>query len=206
MGRWMDAAQAANSQKRPGAVLTKPPKAPDAPLLAVLAVPDPGAFVKTRAANDQAPAVPTPASCATCAHRTRAGVCGDPVAAGPVVFCDTVADGGASCSAWRAGPVAWRGQPGTPTDRGAVLTGDDGAGLVLCVDCGHWRPGRCRNHMAAGLVGFELAAGWHELPQRCAGFRKARRPEAGPMHGHATEGAPWADSWPARGIVEGERT
>lgn len=41
---------------------------------------------------------------------------------------------------------------------------------VACVECRHYRPGRCANHRAAGLqadaVGRELAA----LLQRCPGF------------------------------------
>jgi hypothetical protein len=128
---------------------------------------------------------------ATGASRTRAGACGAPVAAGlvahcVVVFCDAVP--GAGCPAW----IKRTARP--------LLEGVAGDGLVLCVDCGHWHPGRCRNHWAAGLAGFELAAGWHELPQQCAGFWRAREAQERPMHGNATENAPRADSGPAWGI------
>ena len=41
---------------------------------------------------------------------------------------------------------------------------------VSCIDCEHYRPGRCGNHGRAGLhdthVGRDLAS----LPQRCLGF------------------------------------
>lgn len=49
----------------------------------------------------------------------------------------------------------------------------DGDDRRLCLECRHWRPGFCRNHRAAGLVAPELAAGWHQLPQRCRGFKDA---------------------------------
>lgn len=121
-----------------------------------------------------------PLGCATCASRTRAGVCGEPVAAGlaphaAVHFCDSLPGAGAGCPAWRALPV-----------EALQLVGVAGDGLVLCTDCAHWHPGRCRNHRAAGLVGFDLAAGWHELPQRCPGFRAARAIERGARHAAAT--------------------
>jgi hypothetical protein len=45
---------------------------------------------------------------------------------------------------------------------------------VSCADCKHYRPGRCGNHIAAGLrspeVGRDLAA----LLQRCDGFSNVR--------------------------------
>lgn len=51
------------------------------------------------------------------------------------------------------------------------LQGDERA---LCVECGHFRPGRCVNHRSAGLhspdVGRDLAG----LLQRCPGFEPVR--------------------------------
>ncbi len=40
---------------------------------------------------------------------------------------------------------------------------------VSCTDCGHYRPGRCRNHRAAD-VGRELPAEIVSMLQRCPGF------------------------------------
>lgn len=110
-----------------------------------------------------------PVGCATCASQTRAGVCGEPVAAGlaphaAVFFCDSLPGAGAGCPGWRALP--------TPPPLAEVFALGDG--LALCVDCAHWHPGRCRDHRAAGLAGMVLAAGWHELPQRCPAFRATR--------------------------------
>jgi len=46
----------------------------------------------------------------------------------------------------------------------------DADSRVICGECRHYRPGRCRNHRRAGLhapdVGRDLAA----LPQSCPGF------------------------------------
>ena len=41
---------------------------------------------------------------------------------------------------------------------------------VMCVDCHHWRPGRCGNHTSAGLSAPQLSRALAELLQRCSGF------------------------------------
>lgn len=42
-----------------------------------------------------------------------------------------------------------------------------------CVECSHYRPGRCGNHRAAGLHTHDLGRDLASLPQRCAGFLSA---------------------------------
>jgi hypothetical protein len=204
----MDVAKATNAHKPWGAVLTKPPEAAAASLLAVLAVPDPGVSSQLLPTREAASiAADDAAGCATCTHLTQAGVCGEPVAAGlaarfEVFFCDTVPDGGVGCSAWTARPVGWRGSWGTLADRGAALAGDGAAGLVLCMVCEHWQPGRCQNYRTAGLAVSELAAGWHEQPQRCAGFKSVQKLKSRSVHAPATPDALKAVSGPVRDIRE----
>ena len=41
---------------------------------------------------------------------------------------------------------------------------------VSCADCGHYRPGRCGNHRAAGLTVADVGRGLATLLQRCPGF------------------------------------
>jgi hypothetical protein len=43
---------------------------------------------------------------------------------------------------------------------------------VLCVMCSHYRPGRCCNHPAAGLLSAEVGGDWATAPQQCAGFKE----------------------------------
>ena len=42
---------------------------------------------------------------------------------------------------------------------------------VVCVDCLHFRPGRCDNHQQAGLSTAEVARGLANLLQRCPGHK-----------------------------------
>lgn len=45
---------------------------------------------------------------------------------------------------------------------------------VSCVDCGHYRPGRCGNHRRAGLHAPDLGSDLAAMLQRCPGFESAR--------------------------------
>ncbi len=45
---------------------------------------------------------------------------------------------------------------------------------VSCVECGHYRPGRCGNHRHAGLNASEVGRDLASMLQRCPGFRPAR--------------------------------
>jgi hypothetical protein len=45
--------------------------------------------------------------------------------------------------------------------------GDD---RVNCIDCRHYRPGRCGNHWRAGLSTSEVGRDLAGLLQRCLGF------------------------------------
>lgn len=47
---------------------------------------------------------------------------------------------------------------------------------VMCVDCQHWRPGRCGNSGRAGLSMPHLSRALAELLQRCNGFATAKEP------------------------------
>lgn len=129
MGKWAASLKTAILEKPQVAPLTKLPKGGAEGLLSVLAVPAPGAFGKTQgeargllsvlsvptpgAFEKSTPAAPSPTptatSCATCAHRTPARTCGEPVAAGlaprfRVVFLAAIGDYGTSCPAWRVDP------------------------------------------------------------------------------------------------------
>jgi hypothetical protein len=42
---------------------------------------------------------------------------------------------------------------------------------VLCMECRHYRPGRCGNHKAAGLASFEVGSDLSTMLQRCPGFQ-----------------------------------
>lgn len=48
-----------------------------------------------------------------------------------------------------------------------ALEGDD---RRVCVDCGHYRPGRCGAHRRAGLQSAEIGRTLAALPQRCGGY------------------------------------
>lgn len=41
---------------------------------------------------------------------------------------------------------------------------------VMCVECCHFRPGRCGNYRRAGLSSSEVGYDWAVLLQRCPGF------------------------------------
>jgi len=41
---------------------------------------------------------------------------------------------------------------------------------VLCAECSHYRPGRCGNHKAAGLLSMEVGRDMAARLQRCPGF------------------------------------
>lgn len=41
---------------------------------------------------------------------------------------------------------------------------------VTCIDCSHYRPGRCGNYRAAALFTADVGAALAALPQRCPGF------------------------------------
>jgi len=43
--------------------------------------------------------------------------------------------------------------------------------LVRCIDCMHYRPGRCSNFRRADLSGDEVGRELASLPQRCTGFQ-----------------------------------
>ena len=45
---------------------------------------------------------------------------------------------------------------------------------VLCVECSHYRPGRCGNHKVAGLSSVDVGRDLAVLLQRCGGFQAAR--------------------------------
>ena len=47
--------------------------------------------------------------------------------------------------------------------------------MVMCVECSHYRAGRCGNYRAAGLHVPELARGITVMLQRCPGFVGAAR-------------------------------
>ena len=47
--------------------------------------------------------------------------------------------------------------------------------MVMCMECSHYRPGRCGNHRAAGLMVPELARVITVMLQRCPGFAGAAR-------------------------------
>ena len=49
------------------------------------------------------------------------------------------------------------------------VEGDD---RTLCVECNHYRPGRCGSHAAAGLRTADMARAIAVTLQRCAGFAK----------------------------------
>lgn len=53
------------------------------------------------------------------------------------------------------------------------LTQGDRAGdeRVSCLDCKHYRPGRCGNHRAARLTSPEVGRDLAALPQHCHGFQ-----------------------------------
>jgi hypothetical protein len=40
-----------------------------------------------------------------------------------------------------------------------------------CTDCAHYRPGRCGNHKAAGLIATAIGRDLANLLQRCPGFK-----------------------------------
>jgi hypothetical protein len=52
-----------------------------------------------------------------------------------------------------------------------TLRDRDGDELRLCLECQHYRPGRCGNHRAAGLNSPELGRDLAAMLQRCRGFR-----------------------------------
>lgn len=41
---------------------------------------------------------------------------------------------------------------------------------VRCLDCRHYRPNQCGNHIRAGLFRPDVAPAFAQLPQRCFGF------------------------------------
>ena len=43
---------------------------------------------------------------------------------------------------------------------------------ALCVECHHWRPGRCGNSVRAGVLVPSLSAQLADLLQRCLGFKR----------------------------------
>lgn len=43
--------------------------------------------------------------------------------------------------------------------------------VVCAADCGHYRPGRCGNHLRAGLLSSDLGRDLAGLLQRCPGFQ-----------------------------------
>jgi len=45
---------------------------------------------------------------------------------------------------------------------------------VMCLECSHYRPGRCCNHRSAGLPGSEVGRDLAALLQRCPGFQSMR--------------------------------
>jgi hypothetical protein len=45
---------------------------------------------------------------------------------------------------------------------------------VSCIDCQHYRPGRCANHRAAGLGTADVSRDLAGLLQRCLGFQSAQ--------------------------------
>jgi hypothetical protein len=45
---------------------------------------------------------------------------------------------------------------------------------VSCIECTHYRPGRCGNHRRAGLHTHDLGRNLAELLQRCAGFTQTK--------------------------------
>jgi hypothetical protein len=51
-----------------------------------------------------------------------------------------------------------------------TLRDRDGDDRVSCVECAHYRPGRCGNHKQAALLSHELGCDLAVLLQRCPGF------------------------------------
>ena len=42
---------------------------------------------------------------------------------------------------------------------------------VTCIECGHYRPGRCGNYRAAALFTNDIGPALAALPQRCPGYK-----------------------------------
>lgn len=57
-----------------------------------------------------------------------------------------------------------------------TLRDREGLGMHLCLECAHYRPGRCGNHHAAGLGGPGLPHDLATQLQRCPGFRLSDAP------------------------------
>jgi virulence-associated protein VagC len=53
---------------------------------------------------------------------------------------------------------------------GRLANRDHNDDRVSCIDCRHFRPGRCGNHRRAGLPVVEVGRDLASMPQRCPGF------------------------------------
>jgi len=53
-----------------------------------------------------------------------------------------------------------------------VLRDRDGDELRACVECAHYRAGRCTNHKRAGLMAPDVGRDLAGLLQRCQGFER----------------------------------
>ncbi len=60
-----------------------------------------------------------------------------------------------------------------------VIRDRGGDPRAACVDCDHYRPGRCANHRLAGLGSAEVGRDLAATLQRCAGFRTVDPPPRG---------------------------
>lgn len=70
-----------------------------------------------------------------------------------------------------------RGMTGTDADDLAerlVLRDRDGDDMHVCVECAHYRPGRCGNHRRAMLQTSEVGRDLAGLLQRCPGYQGER--------------------------------
>jgi hypothetical protein len=55
-----------------------------------------------------------------------------------------------------------------------TLRDRDGDAQHACVECGHYRPGRCGNHRRAGLYSSDVGHNLSATLQRCPGFQSTK--------------------------------
>ena len=55
-----------------------------------------------------------------------------------------------------------------------TLRDRDADDRVICVECSHYRPGRCGNHRSALMTTADIGRDLAAMLQRCPGFEAAR--------------------------------